>query len=223
MHLLFSLTLLLYSIGLDISNDPDLLECFLNLPLPDVAETNPDNFAWIHAQKNTGTELATKAAKYPDQYFNKIIDGGIIVCHALPDENHLTQWKIALTKEVVISLIKWYYCILAHPGWKRSRITIQARYYHTDIRKHVNIFHCDFCQLVKLPHKGMGLLPECNFTNTPWYEVVINLIGPWTAKTDQFSGAFYALTCIDTTTNLLERVHIDTKSSDAIARKLLLA
>ncbi len=51
---------------LDISDDPDLLECFINLPLPKIAETNPVDFAWIHLQQNIGTELATKAAKYPD-------------------------------------------------------------------------------------------------------------------------------------------------------------
>ncbi|KAL7467128.1 hypothetical protein ACHAXS_007498 [Conticribra weissflogii] len=46
--------------GLDISYDPDLLEFFLNLPLPKVAETNPVDFAWMHAQQNIGTELATQ-------------------------------------------------------------------------------------------------------------------------------------------------------------------
>ena len=65
----------------------------------------------------------------------------------------------------------------------------------------------------------MGLLPEHDLTNTPWYEVAVDLIGPWTAKTDHFNGEFYALTCIDTTTKLVELTCIDTKSSDAIARK----
>ncbi len=65
----------------------------------------------------------------------------------------------------------------------------------------------------------MGLLPEHDLTNTLWDKVAINLIGPWTAKTDHFNGEFSALTCIDTTTNLVERVCTDTKSSDGIARK----
>ncbi len=121
---------------------------------------------------------------------------------------------------MVISLMKWYHCLLAHPGCKQSRMTIQARYYHPDIWKHVNNFHCDFCQCVEIPPKGMGLLPEHNLTNTPLYEVAINLIGLWTAKTDHFNGEFYALTCIDTSTNLNELSFIDTKSSDAIVRKL---
>ncbi len=82
-----------------VSDDPDLHKCFLNLPLPELTDTNPVDFAWIHTQQNTGAELTTKAAKYPDRYFNKLIDGRVIVCHALPNENHLTQWKIAITKE----------------------------------------------------------------------------------------------------------------------------
>ncbi len=65
----------------------------------------------------------------------------------------------------------------------------------------------------------MGLLLERNLTNTPWYEVAVDLIGLWTAKTDHFHGEFYALTCIDTTTNLVKLAYIDTKASDAIARR----
>ena len=120
---------------------------------------------------------------------------------------------------MVLPLIKWYHCILAHPGRKWSRMTIQARYYHPDIRKQVDNFHCEYCQRVKIPRKGMGLLLECDLTNTPWYKVAVDLIGPWTAKTEHFNGEFYALTCIDTTTNLVELTRIDTKSSDAIVRK----
>ena len=108
---------------------------------------------------------------------------------------------------MVIPLIKCYHCILAHPGWKQSRMTIQARYYHPDIQKQVNNFHCEYCQRMKILRKGMGLLPERDLTNTPWYVVAVDLIGLWTAKTEPFNGKFYALMCIDT------------KPSDAIARK----
>ncbi len=65
----------------------------------------------------------------------------------------------------------------------------------------------------------MGLLPECDLNNTPWYKVAVDLIVLWTAKTDHFDGELYALTCIDTINNLVELVCIDTKSSDVIARK----
>ncbi len=80
--------------GLGVSDDPDLLKCFLNLP----------NSSFTKHQ-NMGTDVATKTAKYPEQLFNKFIHGCVIVCHALPNKDCLTQWNIALTKEMVIPLI----------------------------------------------------------------------------------------------------------------------
>ncbi len=123
------------------SNDPDLLKCFLNFPLSNIAVNNPVDLKWIHAQQNMATELVTKAAKYPKQYFNKLIDGCVIACHALPNEDCLTQWNISSTKEIVIPLLKRFHSILAHPGHKRSWMYIQVRFYHPDIRKKVDNFH----------------------------------------------------------------------------------
>ncbi len=91
--------------GLDISDDNDLLECIFNLPLPNIGENNAIDLKLIQPQL-----LATKTAKYPKQYFNKVIDGNKIVCHALPNEGNLTLWKIALTKEMVIM---WFNSMLA--------------------------------------------------------------------------------------------------------------
>ncbi len=95
-------------------------------------------------------------------------------------------------------------------------ITIHARYYHPDIRKHVDNLHCDHCKCVKVPCKGMGKLPEYDITNISWYKVAVDLIGLWSAKTEYFDSVFYALMYIDTTTNLVELVHIDIKSSETI-------
>ncbi len=96
---------------------------------------------------------------------------------------------------------------------------IQAEYYHPNIRRQVDKFHCNYCQHFNISSKGLGLLPECDHITTPWYKVTVDLFGPWSVKTENFSGESCALTCIDTTTNLVKLVCIDTKSSDAIARK----
>ncbi len=61
---------------------------------------------WIQTQFNIGTELATKAAIYPKQYFNKVIDGCVIVSHALPNEDCLTcgftlYWLILAAKDPI--------------------------------------------------------------------------------------------------------------------------
>ncbi len=116
-------------------------------------------------------------------------------------------------------LIRGFHIILTHPDCKRSRMTIQARCYHPDIKKYDDNFRCDYSQCLKIPCKGMGLSRECNLTNTPWYDVIIDLIGLWSAKTEHCIGEFNALTFINTTTNLVELINIDTKSRDVIARK----
>ncbi len=49
----------------------------------------------------------------------------------------------------------------------------------------------------------MRLLPECDMTNTLLYEVVVELIGLWSEKTEHFVGEFYTSTYIDTAINLV--------------------
>ncbi len=75
----------------------------------------------------------------------------------------------SINQEMVIPLIKKFHSILAHPGYKRSCMTIQVKNYHLDIRKHVDKIQCDYCQHLKIFIKGMVLLPEQNLTNTSWY------------------------------------------------------
>ena len=52
-----------------------------------------------------------------------------------------------------------------------------------------------------------------------WEEVAVDLIGPWTVKIrGKTTQKVFALIIIDTTSNLVELVQIDNKSSENIAR-----
>ncbi len=53
----------------------------------------------------------------------------------------------------------------------------------------------------------------------PWEEVAINLIGPWKVKVNGRQVEFNALTCIDTTSNLVKLIHIDNKTAKHIRDK----
>ncbi len=64
-----------------------------------------------------------------------IFDGCILACYILPIEDCLPQWKITITKDMIIHLVKWYFIILAHPGYKLSQMTIQPSYYYPDIKE----------------------------------------------------------------------------------------
>ncbi len=46
------------SISLDINNDPELLKCFFNLPLPNFAENKPVDLKCIQTQQNISGEVA---------------------------------------------------------------------------------------------------------------------------------------------------------------------
>ncbi len=82
---------------------------------------------------------------------------------------------------------------------------------------HIECFACDICQQAKLSGPGHGLLPDRNIAGTPWEEVAVDLIGPGPASTQHGPVEFCALTCIDTTTNLVKVAGIFKKSSDHVA------
>ena len=62
-------------------------------------------------------------------------------------------------------------------------------------------------------------LPEREVRIAPWEEVAIDLIGPWKVQVNGKPCEFSALTCIDTATNLVELVRIDTKTAEHIRHK----
>ncbi len=114
---------------------------------------------------------------------------------------------------------KWYNTILAHLGQRHSRMTIQTRHHSPDMRRSIHEFYCNHCQQTKIPCTDQVYLPECNLTNTPWYEVSNNLTETLSAKTEHFNGEIYTLTCIETTTNIVQFVCIDSKISDDLVQK----
>jgi hypothetical protein len=71
----------------------------------------------------------------------------------------LNDWKIALPAELIQPTVRWYYQVTGHLGSKRLYEQICQRYYHRDLRRHIENFNCDFCQRNKLDGKGYGLLP----------------------------------------------------------------
>jgi len=67
------------------------------------------------------------------------------------------------------------------------------------------------CKISKKTSQQWGLLSPRDVITAPWNEVHIDTIGPWTFKaaigTIPKTYTFYALTCIDPVTNLVELKH----------------
>ena len=87
------------------------------------------------------------------------------------------------------------------------RITIGQRYHHSQLRRIIKKFRCKTCLIHKLSGKGYGLSPERDMRIAPWEEVAIDLIRPWKVKVHRKMVEFNALTCIDTASNLVTRIH----------------
>ncbi len=110
----------------------------------------------------------------------------------------------------------WYHAMLGHPGSCHMRATLQTRYPHPRLRMHIERFACDKCQRAKPSGPSHGLIPNWDIVGAPWEEVAVDLISPLAASTPHATVEFYALTCIDTTTNLIEIEWIFKKSSDHV-------
>ena len=88
------------------------------------------------------------------------------------------------------------------------------------LRKEIDDFACDACQKMKLPGPGYGLLPERDVGTVPWAEVSVDLIGLWTVKIrGKKTREVFALTIIDTASNLVELVQTESKTLENIARR----
>jgi len=210
--------------GAFVSEVDDLLDCFdcyLNLPVLATPSESPLNYEWIRSQQQADGDLQDLKTRYPRQYFLKSLDDvDDVLCYVKEGDNPDMQWKIALATSMLQPTIQWFHQVLGHPGSKRLCMTLLACYYHRDLRRHVDRYHCDICQRFKIDRPGYGLLPEREMREQPWDEVAVDLIGPWKVTVAGKPLEFNALACIDPVTNLVELVRIECKESDHISDNL---
>ena len=209
-------------------DDPELVECFLNLPaedaylnLPSVNKNeNPLNIEYIKENQTKDDELDKWRQKYPERYiFKDIGEVHKVMVYVRPGDDPKTQWKIVLPRSVLKKTIEWYHQVTGYPGEKKLRMTLQSRFHHPDLRKYVDKYKSADAQKHKLPGRGYGELPERELKCEPFTEVAVDLIGPWQVKVRGRMYEFNALTCIDTVTNLVELVRINRKTADQVSRR----
>jgi hypothetical protein len=84
---------------------------------------------------------------------------------------------------------------------------------------HIDKLKCKDCQKHKLAGLCYGLLPKQEKQIASWEEVAIALIGPWKVKVNGGQVEFYALTCIDMSSNLVKPIHVDIETAEHIRDK----
>ena len=74
--------------------------------------------------------------------------------------------------------------------------TISIHFYFKSLKNRIETFIqlCDTCQRTKLPGIGYGQLPPQDALIAPWFEVAIDLIGPWQVTISTQVLSFQALT-----------------------------
>ena len=130
----------------------------------------------IHEKQLEDAALLELVAKLPDRYFNKTLNEHEIICYSTNIANRDTLFRIALPACMIAETIEWFHIVTGHPGKSKLRLTIGQRYYHPDLRRQIDNYHCTECQRHKQDDKGYGLLPERELSEQPFDEVAVDLI-----------------------------------------------
>jgi hypothetical protein len=192
-------------------DDDDMLDCFLNHP-PLEEMQYPLDYQLIQQNQFDDEQLQQLRQQRPNDY--PVMDMGNdinLICQVRPDR----PWRICIPTSMVTDIIRWYHIVLGHIGIVRLHQTIATHFVHPFLKARIEqvVKTCDRCSRAKLPGAGYGLLPPREATLVPWYEVAVDLIGPWSLLVHGEEILFDALTCIDPVSNLVELVRIENKTA----------
>jgi Integrase zinc binding domain len=128
-------------------------------------------------------------------------------------------WKIYLPDALMPRAVQWYHLSLSHLGQSRLLDTMSMIFYNPQLRYVVKgmIEKCAVCQRYKNVQRGHGNTAPRAASLLRWSEVAVDTIGPWTLEVATERVTFYALTIIDTVTNLVELVRLDNRTSQHTA------
>ena len=198
-------------------DDPDLVDCFVHLPAQQGHEFVLDYETIANAQAQDA-ELQNLVQKYPQRYVQQLLAPNLQVYCYIPNPND--SWKIYLPNALLEPSIHWYHHALSHIGGSRLYDTMSMHFHNAKLKNRIEeiVQRCDTCQRMKNVGKGHGHLAPREAPLVPWREVAVDLIGPWTIEIGHEKHSFSALTIIDTVTNLVEIVRIQSKTAAHIAQ-----
>ena len=113
--------------------DPEIVECFLNLPLEDcylnlpnqIEDEHPLDMEVIKERQQADEVLLKRVKAYPNQYLTKqLATVTDILCHVKEGEDPKTQLRIALSQDMIEPTVKWFHKVTGHPGSKKLHLTL---------------------------------------------------------------------------------------------------
>jgi len=197
-----------------IIDEPELLQCYLNLPDVDHEHPFALDYATIAAKQLTDDRIQALLITKPQSYAPTPLSEGSpdVVCY----HQSADKLRICIPDSMVEEVVRFYHAALVHPGRSRMLSSIQQHLENPKFEATVDrvVDSCEPCLCCKPPGKGYGHLPARNPITAPWYEIAVDLVGPWTMRnSDGNDHEFMALTIIDTVTNLCEIVPIRNKTA----------
>ena len=112
-------------------DDLDLFECYVNLPVMTPTQPTPLDFTWIRQQQQQDNRLQQLAQNNPQVYVSRAFTDTVsLITYVRPGDNPNNEWKICLTQDMLLPMVRWYHDFLGHPGQTRLLETLLTRYHH---------------------------------------------------------------------------------------------
>jgi Integrase zinc binding domain len=198
-----------------LGDNDDLIDLFVHLPL---LENVPFVLDYqLIAQAQIGdAQLQQLHNSTPAKFQQQLLAPNISIwCHTV---DHNQQGKIYLPDALLEQAIRWYHLALSHIGTHRLTDTMSETFYNPKLCLNVEavLKPCEHRQKYKNVQRGHGKTAPREAGLLPWSEVAVDMIGPWTLEVSDRKEKFSALTIIDLVTNLVETVHVNSKTTAAI-------
>ena len=182
-------------------------ESLLVNPDFDEAGRDPTNMNTVRYYQQRDDAVKQLPVNKPDEFSVMNLNGTDVICKYESENDFL----IVLTTEMLEPLVRWYHSVTVHATGAQTLLhTMKRLYYHPKLSAtiHAVTSSCKTCKITKKASRQYGLLSPRHAVTAPWNEVHIDTIGPWHFKaaigTIPKTYTFYALTCIDPVTNLVE-------------------
>jgi len=188
-----------------------LHECLLFYP--DEVDQFPLNFERIAQEQQQDPNILPLADQ--DEFELQEFQGVELVC-----KSHQDQWKIVLPDALIEPTMAWYHIVLGHCGITRMETTLSNHLWFASMRRRIKeyIEGCNHCAMYKYSGQGYGHVPPRNDTATPWEDVAVDTIGPWTVPIQGGPRLqIKALTIVDVATTLSECTRVENMTADHTA------
>mgnify|MGYP000620621369 CR=1 FL=1 len=199
------------------TEENQILEELYNLGQDDIKyNSNPLTYINIAKNQQQDKELIQKVKNDSKNYHIKSFSGGRITRHLIVHND-----KIVVPKNLETIVVQWYHNQLCHPGETRTEQTIRQHFTWKGLRESVHQIcsKCPTCQKTKLSTKKYGHLPPKEAEVQPWEKLCVDLIGPYTIKTNENGkkATLWCITMIDPATGWFEIKQIKNEEAIEIA------